>query len=325
MKKNNGFREKILVIQFLLRKPDEKLYEISELITKVSYKDVLNNGCSKLEFSYIDDDIQIENGNAVQFKYDDVGIFSGIVFKHSKSKGKEVTVTAYDMLRYCKAKDSRMIQNETVTTLVTIMCNYFGLRKGILTDTKYVLSTRVADGDPWLDIIYKGISDTLMNTGKKYCLRDEFGTIAIRDMEDLKLDLVLGDESLCYDFSREKSIDDEFYNHIKIKAGKAKEAGVTAIAKDDSSVKKYGLLQYYESVDSDMNYSQALNKAQTMLSLYNHENETLTLDCLGDTSVRAGSSFYAQISDISLNKRLIVKEVTHEFLPVHTMSLEVST
>ncbi|WP_313563195.1 XkdQ/YqbQ family protein, partial [Ruminiclostridium cellobioparum] len=310
-----------------LKKTDEKLYEISELITKVSFKDVLNDGCSKLEFSYVDDDLQIENGNAVQFKYGDVGIFSGIVFKHSKSKSKEITVTAYDMLRYCKGKDFRIIENETITTLATKMCNHFGLRKGIFTDTKYVLKTSIADGDPWIDIIYKAIAETLVNTGRKYCLRDEYGTIAIRDLADLKLDLVLGDESLCYDFSREKSIDDEFYNlvKIKIKTENAKEAGTTAIAEDDSSIKKFGLLQYYESVDSDMNYSQALNKAQTMLSLYNHENETLTLDCLGDTSIRAGSSFYAQISDISLNKRLIVKEVTHEFLPVHTMSLEVST
>ncbi len=231
------------------------------------------------------------------------------------------------MLRYCKGKDFRIIENETITTLATKMCNHFGLRKGIFTDTKYVLKTSIADGDPWIDIIYKAIAETLVNTGRKYCLRDEYGTIAIRDLADLKLDLVLGDESLCYDFSREKSIDDEFYNlvKIKIKTENAKEAGTTAIAEDDSSIKKFGLLQYYESVDSDMNYSQALNKAQTMLSLYNHENETLTLDCLGDTSIRAGSSFYAQISDISLNKRLIVKEVTHEFLPVHTMSLEVST
>lgn len=313
-------------VQFLLSK-NSNLIEISEIITKISYKEVLNDGCSKLEFSFIDDDLQIENGDAVQFKYDDVGIFSGIVFKHSKSKSKEVTVTAYDMLRYCKAKDFRIIENDTITTLTTKMCNCFGLRKGILTDTKYVLKTSVSDGNTWLDIVYKAIAETLVNTGRKYCLRDEFGTIAIRDMEDLKLDLVLGDESLCYDFNREKSIDDEFYNlvKIKIKAENAKEAGATATAEDDISIKKYGLLQYYESVDSDMNYSQALSKAKMMLSLYNHENETLSLDCLGDTSIRAGSSFYAQISDISLNKRLILKEVTHDFLPVHTMSLEVST
>nr|WP_243157993.1 hypothetical protein [Aminipila terrae] len=84
------------------------------------------------------------------------------------------------------------------------------------------------------------------------------------------------------------------------------------------------MLQYFETLDKNSNASQAKSKANMLLSLYNREQETLTLDCIGDTSIRAGSSFYAYISDIGLNKRLIVKEATHTFLPNHTMSLEVS-
>ena len=60
-----------------------------------------------------------------------------------------------------------------------------------------------------------------------------------------------------------------------------------------------------------------------LLKLYNREVETLSLKCIGDTSVRAGNSFNAKIKDIGLEKRLIVKSVTHSFLPHHTMDLEV--
>ena len=312
-------------IEFVVKTPEGKLYEISELISKISYKDVLNDGCGKLEFSYLNDDLIIENGSEIQFKYNSVGILSGRVFKIERDRGKEITVTAYDRLRYCKAKDTFNIKKDTVTTLVTRMCNYFNLPKGAITDTKYVLAPGVADGDPWLDIIYKAISETLVNTGRKYCLRDEFGSVALRDMEDLKLDLVLGDESLCYDYKYGKSIDDDFYNQIKIevKGNKERESQII-ISKDDSSTKKYGLLQYFEKANENSNSSQVKSKANVLLNLYNREAETLSLECLGDTSVRAGSSFYAQISDISLNKRLIVNEITHEFLPVHTMSMEVS-
>lgn len=303
---------------------DGKIYEISELVKSVSWKDDLNDGCSKLEFSYINDDLIIKNGNAVRFKYDNANIFYGYVFKVSRNKSKEITVTAYDQLRYCKAKDTIVVKNDTITTLVNKMCNYFNLRKGMLTDTKYKLPVSVQDDKTWLDIIYTAISDTLMNTGKWYCLRDEFGSLAIRDLEDLTLNLILGDETLAYDYEYEKSIDDEFYNQIKIVSDNEETAKRDVyIAKDSNSIDRYGLLQYFEVLDKNANPSQAKSKADMLLNLYNRELETLTLECLGDTRVRAGNSFYGQIEDISLNKRLIVKSVTHEFVPVHTMSLEV--
>jgi len=303
---------------------DEKIYEISELVTSVSYTDKLNDGCSKLEFSYIDDDLGIQNGSVVRFKFNSSNIFYGYVFKHGQNKQKEITVTAYDQLRYCKTKDTIVVKNDTIDSIVRKMCNYFGLRVGTLTNTGYKLPVSVQDDKTWLDIIYNAISDTLMNTGKWYCLRDEFGSIAVRDLEELQLDLVLGDESFAYDYEYEKSIDDNFYNQIKIVSDNESTGKRDVyISKDSGSIAKYGLLQYFEALDKNANPSQAKAKADALLKLYNREVETLKLDCLGDVRVRAGSSFYGQIEDIKLNKRLIVREVTHEFVPVHTMSLEV--
>ena len=311
------------MMEFLIE-VDSKIYEISELVTSVSYNDVLNDGCSKLEFSYIDDDLRIQNGSVVRFKYDGANIFYGYVFKHEQNREKEITVTAYDQLRYCKAKDTIVVKDDTIDSLVRKMCNYFGLRAGSLASTGYKLPVSVQDDKTWLDIIYTAISDTLMNTGRWYCLRDEFGSIAVRNLDDLTIGLVLGDESLAYDYEYQKSIDDDFYNQIKIVSDNEKTGRRDVyITRDSGSIRKYGLLQYFEVLDKNANPSQAKAKADALLKLYNRETETLTLECLGDTRVRAGNSFYAQIGDLKLNKRLIVKEATHEFLPIHTMSLEV--
>lgn len=311
------------MMEFLVE--TDRIYEISELAKSVSFTDKLNDGCSKFEFSYVDDDLKLENGSIIRFKYDDTNIFYGYTFKHGQNERKEISVTAYDQLRYCKAKDTIVVKNDTVTTLVKKMCNYFGLPIGLLTDTVYKLATSVQDDKTWLDIIYKALSDTLMNKGKWYALRDEFGSVAIRDLEDLKLDLVLGDESLCYDYEYQKSIDDDFYNVIKLVSDNETTGKRDVyMSKDNNSIAKFGLLQYLEVLDKNGNPSQAKAKADMLLSLYNRETETLTLNCLGDTRVRAGTSFYASIEDVCLNKRLLVKSVTHEFLPVHTMTVEVA-
>lgn len=310
-------------MEFLLN-TDDRTYEISQLVTKVSYKDSLNDGCSKLEFNCINEDLPVNNGSAVSFKFNDNNIFFGYVFKHSRGRDKEINVTAYDQLRYCKAKDTILVKNETATTLVKRMCNTLGLKYGQIEDSGYLLATSSHYDKTWLDMVYSGISDTVLYLGKKYALRDEFGKITLRNLENLRLSLVLGDESLVYDYSYEQSIDDEFYNQIKlVSRNDASGKDDTYIAKDSNSIIRYGLLQYYEKLDNNANYAKTKDMADQLLGLYNHEVESLSLNCLGDTSVRAGTSVYGQIGDIKLGRYLLVKSVTHNFLPVHTMSLEV--
>lgn len=303
---------------------DKEIYDITELVKGISYTDKLNDGCSKLEFSYIGNDPKVENSNEVRFTYGDIK-FYGYIFKHGQNKKKEVTVTAYDQLRYAKAKDTVVSQKDTVTTLTKRMCNYFGLKTGALVNTKYVLPTKPYMDNTWLDILYDSIKETLANKGEWYCLRDEGGAICLRDIKDLELDLVLGDESLDYDFDYRKSIDEDFYNQIKIyvKGEDENTVGHFVSTKSDNSIKKYGLLQYFETMESK-NSSQAKSKADMLLSLYNRETETLSMDCLGDPRIRAGSSFFGQIEDVGLEKMLIVRSVTHKFIPLHTMQIEVT-
>jgi hypothetical protein len=309
------------MMEFLV-KVNNKVYEISQLVNKVTFKDSINEGCSTLEFTYINEDLNINNGSVISFKYDSKDIFYGYVFKISRDKGKAITVTAYDQLRYCKSKDIIIVQNDTVTSLVTRMCNYFHLKKGDLKDTVYKLATDVKDDNTWLDAIYSGISDTLTNKGEWYLLRDEFGKICLRNLKDLQLNLILGDRSLVYDFSYSSSIDDGFYNQIKIRIkGEAETDSTFVVTNDTGSVSHYGLLQYYEAADNT-NASKAKAKADILLRLYNREVETLSLSCMGDTRIRAGASFYGKIDDIKYDKRLIVKSVTHEFIPTHTMEVE---
>jgi len=84
------------------------------------------------------------------------------------------------------------------------------------------------------------------------------------------------------------------------------------------------MLQYFETMDNK-NASQAKARVKGLLELYNHEVETLSINCLGDTRIRAGNSILVTVSDAGVkNSRLIVRSVTHDFLPVHTMDIEVS-
>lgn len=313
------------MIELLIEnKGNGRIYEISELETSITFSDSLNNGCSKLEFSYLYDDVIFTNGSVVRFKYDDANIFYGYIFSFEQSQNNEISVVAYDQLRYLKAKDTFVVTDMSVDELIIRISNLFRLRIGKLDSTGYKLPTSVKDNQTYLDMIYDGISTTLIGTGHKYAFYDAFGSLVLADIANMSLPLVIGDESLAYGYKYKQSIDENTYNLIKISQDN-ETTGKRDIymAQDSNSFGKYGILQYFETADKKMNAEQVRAKADALLKLMNAETKSLSVDALGDTRIRAGNSILASISDLGIKQYLIVNSCKHTFKSyTHTMSLE---
>ena len=101
----------------------------------------------------------------------------------------------------------------------------------------------------------------------------------------------------------------------KLEAYENKETGKREIyiAQDGSHINQWGVLQYYEKLDSKAN---AKAMADALLDLYNTKTRTLKLqDVLGDIRVRAGTLLVVMLGlgDINVSNYLMAEQVKHTF------------
>ena len=278
----------------------------------------------KLTFTVVKDAVlNFQEGDPCKLTVDGVDVFYGFVFTKKRSKSGTIDVTAYDQLRYLKNKDTYVYENKTAADVVRMIADDFLLNVGTLDDTGHIIASRVEDNATLFDIIQNALDDTLTARQRLYVLYDDVGKLTLRDVENMKLDLLLDADTL-EDFDYKSTIDDATYNQIKV-VHEDSDSGRRSIhvAKDGSNINAWGVLQLTESVEDIVN-GQA--KADGLLALYNQKTRTLTASkVLGRTDVRAGSSIVVQLAlgDISVANYMVVETVRHTFTEQqHLMQLK---
>lgn len=269
----------------------------------------------KLNFVVVKDDvIKFEEGDAVRFKESEDSIFYGFVFSKKRGKDGNITVTAYDQLRYLKNKDTYVYVNKTAGEVVKMIASDFLLNTGTIANTKYKIPSRVEDNTTLFDIIQNSLDITIQNTKEMYVLYDNFGKLTLQNVSKLKVGIVI-DEETGENFDYTSSINENTYNKIKLiyendKTGKRE----VYISKDSSNINKWGVLQYFEKVDNKNINIQS--KANALLQLYNKKTRGLKVTkVFGDNRVRAGSLVVVQLDlgDIKVQNFMLVEKAKHTY------------
>lgn len=268
----------------------------------------------KLTFTVVKDEVlNFEEGDACKLTVDGVDVFFGFVFTKKRNKDRTISVTAYDQLRYLKNKDTYVYENKTATEVVQMIAGDFQLRTGVLEDTGYKIASRTEADATLFDIIQNALDETLTARKQLFVLYDDVGRLTLRNIESMKLNLLLDAETMG-DFDYKSTIDDSTYNQIKVvHEDSEKGKRLIYIAKDSSHINAWGVLQLTESVQEAVN-GQAT--ADGLLALYNTKTRTLTAtDVLGDVRVRAGCSIVVQLElgDITVRNFMVVESVRHTF------------
>ncbi|WP_152393757.1 XkdQ/YqbQ family protein [Paenibacillus guangzhouensis] len=313
------------MLEVLLDNKDGNVWDLSELVYDATWKTSRIGKPGSFDFSVLNDgNFRMNHGDIVRAKWDGRPLFYGYVFTIGSGQDEQIAVKCYDQIRYLMASDTYVLKNITAAALLKRIANDFGLKSGMIVDTKYIIPTVHEDGQKLMDIICKALDQTVINTGNIYNFYDEFGALALRDARDMMLDLMIGDDSLMIDHSFERSIDQDTYNRIKLVRDNKETGGRDVhIAQDSENIAKWGRLQLYQKVGENQNDAQIRNLLDTLARLKNRPTKKLRIEALGETSVRAGCYVHMQIAHLAIHSPYLIDECSHNFSgEEYTMTLD---
>lgn len=277
----------------------------------------------KLSFQVVDDGkLQAEEGNPVMVRVDGKDFFYGFLFTMRRDKDQLIQMTAYDQLRYLKNKDTYVYENKKASEVVQMLAADFNLQTGEIADTGFIIPSRVEDGKTLFDIINSALDLTLDHTGRLFVLYDDCGRITLKDIADMKTNLLIDGET-AQNFDYSTSIDSGTYNKIKL-LYENQDTGKRDIylTMHQENMNKWGVLQFHEKIQSPESGQKI---ADTLLTLYNRVAKTLSIkDAFGDISVRAGSSLpvMLDLGGEKISNYMVAEKVRHKFEnSLHTMDL----
>lgn len=272
-------------------------------------------GCpGELKFKVVKDDvISFTEGDAVRLKVNGQNVFYGFIFKKQRDKEQIISVTAYDQLRYLKNKDTIVYENKTAGELIQMIAKDYMMQTGTIEDTGFKIKSRVEENTSLFDMIQNALDMTLENQKYMYVMYDDFGKIALKGLDNMRLNLLI-DEETGENFDYTSSIDSNTYNKVKLTYDNEKTGTREVyVAQDSENMNAWGVLQYFDTLQEGEN---GKAKADALLSLYNKKTRNLTIkNAFGDVRVRAGSMIVVimDLGDVKLKNLMLVEKCKHEF------------
>ena len=293
------------------------------ILDDVAWELNLRGSPGKLTFKVVKDaTLNFIEGDEVRASYGGTDFFFGFVFIKKHGKDSTISVTAYDQLRYLKNKDTFSYKSKKASEVIKELAEDFELKIGELDDTGFVIEKRRESNATIFDMMQNALDLTMVQTKKIYALYDDVGKLMLKDIEKLKLKLLI-DAETAQDYAYESSIDKDTYNLVKLVVDDKQQGAhqtfyapeKTTDYKKSKTRKQWGVLQYYESINGKSKQSPQ-ERANKLLELHNRVKRTLSIKgAFGDIRVRAGSMIYVSLAlgDIKLEKQVIVENVKHKF------------
>lgn len=264
-------------------------YEINHLATELSWSSNVDSLGQSLTFSVPFDDMAgllpknfIKIGDKVTLRYKSHIIFFGIVESESASGRAPRGYTCFDLAFYLnKSTLTVQFNSKPADACIADICKRFNIKTNIISIPFKI--KKVYKGETVSEILKDILSIASQRSGRKYRFEMRGTTLVVFARKDIYVTI---DNQWISDPQRTLSMGD-MKNSVEIVAGDEKKVKVAAVAKDDNSIKKYGLLHHSEEID-EKEKAKAKQVADNLLKDMNKMTESSSVTLPGNHEARAG-------------------------------------
>lgn len=272
----------------------------------------MSGSCAELNFSlYKDDIISFAEGDIVTLIVDGIKMFKGFIFIKKQTTEQIISVTCYDQLRYLLNHDTFVYANKTASDLIKNICGQYELNVGNIVNTNLIIPYRVDADRKLLDIINTALTTTTNMTNKKYVFYDDFNSITLKNINDMKTNYLLDNQSYKNSYY-ESNINDSTYNQIKVIDDLNYKTRIVVVEKNEDLIKKYGVLQKLYYLKEELNPKEFAKKRLEEL-----KEKSITFNiygALGKLDLRAGNSIIVDLQkgEYEYKERFLITYIKHK-------------
>ena len=297
-----------------------KRYEVTH--SKIQWNTYRTGRPARLTVTCAERDFYPNNGNRVVFQLDGKSLFDGFFFSVRTQK-ETVEMICYDRLRYLTGKDCCSFYGTTLSQVIRQILKQKGLKAGEIQNTGKYIPEMVCDHQSLLGFIGDGIVYNRHLGGGSYVFYDDVGRLVLRRLDGLKIQSQLRYDSNLLSWEACKEIDTDTYNRILLTQTSTDGVVTRHLAKDDASIRKYGVLQYCARVDRNLPGAQVQSQAQNILQYKKEATVCLKVQALGHPAYRAGFRVLTQYRPEKKARWYVIDEAIHTLeAGQHTMALK---
>lgn len=256
-------------------------------------------------------------------------LFRGIITDCEEDKDKIFTYSGFDYGFYLNKNDV-IIQFKDIRTDTAIkqLCAKVEIPAGEICPISAPVK-KIYKGNTVSDIISELLETASKKTGDKYVMRCLNGKLTIENSfrkidpsiqiaQNVLIKVCDTAGSITY----KRSIQD-LKNSVQLVDSQEKSTFVTASAKDNKNISKFGLLQHVETQDKDEKTSKN-TIVQNLLKSLNKVKESISIEFLGSDDVKKGVFLTLDYAEYGLSGEYYIKSSNHTIEnKLHKVSAEV--